>query len=142
MFPILYIGVIWTTFNSCEKLLSVRHLLYKEACIGAITQVESFRNLIGISFTAVLLFGFKMFNCNIIFCSVIRAKNRDFDLLGSEVLFMPFGDIAEAILAPTLAKYSLNAQLMLKGIDCNLLLLSITVSGIEPNFLLLLCLFA
>ena len=137
MFSFLYIGVIWTTFNTREKLLSVRHLLYKEACIGAITQVESFMNLIGISYKAVLLFGFKMFNYNIISCSVIGAKNRDFDKLGSEVLFMSFGDIAEAILAPTLARYSLNAQLMLKGFDCNLLLLSITVSGIEPNFLFL-----
>ena len=50
---------------------------------------------------------------------------------------MFFGDITVAILAPTFAKYSLNAQLMLKGFDCNLLLLSIIVSGIEPKFLFL-----
>ena len=85
--------------------------MYKEVSIGAITQVESFMNLIGISFTAVLLCGFKIFNCIIISCSVIGVKNKDCGKLGSEVLFMFFGDITEAILAPTLAKYSLNAQL-------------------------------
>ena len=137
MFPFLYIGVTWATFNTCGKLPSVRHLLYKEVSIGAITQVESFMNLIGISFTAVLLFGYKIFNCIIISCSVIGVKNKDCGKLGSEVLFMSFGDTTEAILAPTLAKYSLNAQLMSKGFDCNLLFLSIIVSGIEHNFLFL-----
>ena len=65
--------VIGATFNTCGKLPSVRHLLYKEISIGAITQVENFTNLIGISFTAVLLFGFKMFNCIIISCTVISV---------------------------------------------------------------------
>ena len=137
MFPFLYIGVIWATFNTCGKLPSVRHLLYKEVSIGAITQVESFMNLIGISFTAVLLFGFKIFNCIIISCSVIGVKNKDCGKLGSEVLCMSSGKITGAILAPTLVKYSLNAQLMLRGLDCNLLLLSIIVSGVEHNFLVL-----
>ena len=102
--------------------------MYKEVSIGAVTLVESFMNLIGISFTAVLLFGLKIINYIIIFCSVIGVKNKDCGKLGSEVLFMSFGEITEAILASTLAKYSLNAQLMLKGFDCNLLLLSIIVS--------------
>ena len=55
----------------------MRHLLYKDVRIGAIMQVDNLTNLIGISFIAVLLFGFKMFNCIITSCSVIGDKNKN-----------------------------------------------------------------
>ena len=54
-------------------------------------QVESFMNLFGTSFIAVFYLGLR---CS---CSVIEVKNKDSGKLGSEVLFMSFGDIIKAM---------------------------------------------
>ena len=69
-------------FKISGKTPLERYLLKEDASIGVITHADNATNFFGVLFTAVLLFGFRLYHYRNTSCSVISDRKKDFDIKG------------------------------------------------------------